>query len=105
MIRLTTPTHRFKFPFELDENVAKVLITYAQNRKIVLEKEFEGAVSGNTIEYRLTQEETKRFSPFAKAEIQIRVLFADGKAVASHIYDMKVDDVLNGEVMEANDDN
>lgn len=103
MIRSTTPTHYFKLPFAYTANVSKVLIVYAQAGEIILSKtEADITVDpedGNTILVNLTQVETNLFKPSIPVEIQIRILTLEAKAIASQIYKVPVDDVLNDEVL------
>lgn len=104
MQRLTTPTHSFV----LDDNPSnwdEFRITYRQNGRIILEKdditEMTVTQSGSkyTLSYQLTQEETKKFQPNRKVEVQIRAHYASGKTVASDIFVLMVDDVLNHEIL------
>ena len=111
MIRATTPKHSFIFtvdPSEFD----KILITYKQGGNIVLEKteadltfeEQENPCSGETeyvAWYRLSQEETKLFSPTGgtNCQVQVRVLTNEGEALASDKKTISVQDVLNDEVL------
>ena len=113
MIRATTPIHSFLF----DEDPSlydRILITYSQGNIIVLEKQKEDL----TVEpinigdfdqdvayrawYRLTQEETKKFSktPGKPIYVQVRVLTSAGEALASEKKLIQVQDVLNDEVLE-----
>ena len=107
MIRLTTPIHSFLF--DTDPSVyERILITYAQGNRIVLEKEKddltieqEPTTDGTvwSASFRLTQEETKAFSPNSAVKIQIRVLTEAGEALASEQIRVLVSDVLNDEVL------
>ena len=83
MIRATTPTHTFTF--DSDPSVySRILVTYSQNNKVVLEKEkadltIEERQTTSGTEYvawfRLTQEEANRFaSKGSYAKVQVRVL-------------------------------
>ena len=108
MIRLTTPTHTFLFDSDPTE-YAKILVTYAQVNRIVMEKEKgdltveqEIGPEGEAIwaaRFRLTQEETKSFSPNIAVKIQIRVLTEADEALASEQIRVLVSDVLNDEVL------
>lgn len=101
MIRATTPTHVFTFPNDISPNDCdRILITYAQGRQIMLEFEKnELTIDGQAVSHRFTQEEANVFSAMKKAEIQIRILLNSGEALASNIITVKVDDVLNDEVL------
>jgi hypothetical protein len=99
MIRATTPTHRFTLPFDYTQYVKKILITYSQRGEIVLEKhENDVQIDGNTVSYKLTQEETKLFSN-GDVRIQVRVITKDDDALASDICVVHIDNVLNDEVL------
>ena len=111
MIRATTPTHRFFFDEDPEESFSKILITYAQNGQVVLEKResdltFEQCedFGGKTVyiaSLKLTQEETNLFAanPKGMVKIQIRAITPDGEAVASDISSLSVENVLNDEVL------
>lgn len=108
MIRATTPIHSFLF--DVDPIVYdRVLITYSQGDNIVLEKTKEDLTiepieegEGYRAWYRLTQEETNRFSnkPGQRIYVQIRVLTHAGEALASEKKLLHIQDVLNDEVLE-----
>lgn len=111
MIRATTPRHVFVFE-DIDpvENFSQILISYAQNDQIVLEKnkddlEFSTETCGKkqvyVASYRLTQEETKLFSskPRNVVEVQVRALTNGGDVYASDKRSITVQDVLNDEVL------
>lgn len=111
MIRATTPKHIFTFDVDPEETFSEILITYAQNGKIILEKHksdlsFEtcdcfGGKSVYTAFVKLTQEETKLFTANPKGiiSIQVRAITSDGDAVASNIEQISVQNVLNDEVL------
>lgn len=102
MIRATTPTHVFTF----DEQVPvlgnqKILVTYKQCDKIILEKTKEDlSIDGinNQVSVELTQQEMNRFCP-GVASIQIRVKNGDGKVLASQVLKIKVKQVLDEEIL------
>jgi len=108
MVRLTTPIHSFSF--ETDPSLyERLLITYKQGRKIVLEKEKDDLVIEERADpqveriwiasFKLTQEETKAFNVNTPVQIQVRALMADGTALASEMYTIAIADVLNDEVL------
>ena len=85
MRRGTTPTHIFKTKVDLTQ-ASEMFITYKQNSEVKVEK----AIGDITIEEEqltttLTQAETLTFSTLGSVEIQVRVKFPDGKALASNI--------------------
>lgn len=100
MIRVTTPRHTFTFPTDPSEYV-KILVTYYQAGQIVLEKTEEDMTfdNGNKAYYRLSQEETKSFLPCKDVRIQVRVKTVNGTAMASDYITMRVEDVLNDEIL------
>lgn len=97
MYRATTPTHTFELPFEYEQFVKKILITYKQGSKIVLEKTETDdiTINGKTVSYQLTQSETKLFEKDIIVDIQIRVLTNGGQSIASQEWHRLVNDVLN----------
>ena len=105
MIRLTTPTHTFVFPENIDPAELDWLrLTYAQNGEILFEKELaDMTIDGQTVSIKLTQEETKLFSAQnlnSYVQVQMRVGIGD-TAMATKIYNVPVADVLNGEVIQS----
>ena len=99
MKRLTTPTHRFVLQMP-PETIKEVLITYAQNGKIILKKTTADIERNErVVTVKLTQEETKMFAADVDAEIEVRVLTLGGDALASEIIKTPVKRVLNDEVM------
>lgn len=109
MIRGTTPTHTFTFD-TLDPSTFKVLnIYYAQQGVEVLQKNKDDCsfstkeTEDSTIylaSVTLTQEETINFKSKYDVEVQLRVLTADDRALATPKYKLSVWDVINDEVLE-----
>lgn len=111
MIRATTPKHIFTFDVNPEEAFSEILITYAQNNKIVIEKHksdltFEtcdcfGGKPVYKAYVKLTQEETNLFSanPKGVVSVQVRALTESGDAIASDIEQISVQNVLNDEVL------
>ena len=100
MIRSSTPTHKFTFPIET-ELCARILITYKQGDRIIVEKTesdvvFEGDKAVSVI---LTQEETLKFDAKQSVKIQVRVLTQNGKSIPSQIFTRRCEDVLNPKVL------
>lgn len=95
----TTPKHTFTIPF--DASLIKELkVTYAQSKKIVLEKyldDFE--VNGRELSITLTQEETFLFNEDIIVEIQARVLTLGGDVLVSDISIATADRCLDREVL------
>ena len=99
MIQGTTPTHTFDIPFDT-ALINKMRILYAQNNKLVLEKEnADCSIDGNTITVRLTQEDTLKFVADALVQIQLRILTAGGDALASDIVNVDCRRILDDEVL------
>lgn len=106
MIRGTTPTHTITTDIDLSQ--ATVYLTYAQGSEIVCEKTNDDLVFDSsendgettyTITAELSQEETLALDSSLQVRIQIRAIFADGKAIASNIMVGTVDDILkDGEI-------
>lgn len=99
MTRGTTPTHVFTVdPQILSGGVSAVFITYAQNGRVMIEKETQDVVVGeNTLTVKLTQDDTlKLYAPSSdtEVEIQIRIKTNSGEALASNVILTTVSDVL-----------
>lgn len=100
MYRATTPTHTFELPFDCEQFVSKILITYKQGSNIILEKtESDVSISGKNVQFQFTQEETNLFKPNIICDIQIRVLTKGGQSLTSQEWHKTVEDVLNDKVL------
>lgn len=116
MIRATTPTHYFRFPVDPEARFDVIEVTYRQDEENVLVKEkadmsFSNAGTADEPvyigQYTLTQQETKLFRGCMPGEtqgnadvyIQVRALTTDGDALASKVYRVSVQDVLNDGVL------
>lgn len=99
MRRATTPTHTFELGTDATR-FAKILVTYKQRGTTKLElTEDDVTVEGQTIIYKLTQEEANEFTEGVNVEIQVRVKTTDGDVFATDIITMPVEAVLNDEVL------
>ena len=110
MIRATTPTHSFIFSTDPEEFV-KILVTYAQKDRIILEKTesdmtfFKGQTYNGDDRwvafYKLTQEEANMFHTYydKSVNVQVRAMADDGTVYASEIKRFPLKDVLNDEVL------
>lgn len=99
MIRGTTPTHTFTLPIDTVD-IAKLRITYSQNKQTVVEKtEADVDLSGKRLEYTLNQTESLAFDTRNPVEIQIKIKTYQGTVVASKIMRFNVTEVLNEEVL------
>lgn len=109
MYRATTPKHSFIFDVNPDEAFKTILISYAQDNKIILEKDKSNLSFIETIDckgktvyeasLRLSQEETKSFNSNKTVSVQVRVLTYNDEALASDKITVSVKDVLNDEVL------
>ena len=109
MIRATTPTHTFSFNNLNPEDFKVMNVYYAQQGVELLSKGKEDFVFGTKetetgllylASVTLTQEETKLFKPKNDVEVQLRVLTADNRSLATPKYKLSVWDVINDEVLE-----
>lgn len=112
IVRATTPIHSFIFQ-EDPSLYSQILVTYTQDKNIVMELKKEDL----TIEqinndfcsqngkyrawYRMSQEDTKKFSSRSGSPVcvQVRVLTESGEALASEKRRIYVQNVLNDEVL------
>lgn len=100
LVRSTTATQNFRLPFNYEPIGSRLLITYGQCGKILIEKTQDDAeIKENIVKIRLTQEETKLFVSSARIDVQIKILATTGEVFASKIFRINVDDALNDEVM------
>lgn len=114
IVRGTTPTHIFEVEPDLLD-VSALFITYKQHGQTIIEKDLEDCVLDNdakTISVQLTQEDTLAFQQASwnwlapnenkkenKIEVQIRLKYENGKAIASDILLLDLEDVLkDGEI-------
>lgn len=105
MYRLTTPTHTFTLPMQTSE-CSEIQVTYRQNSVSIVKHYQDGTLpSGmtldeDTVQVRLTQEETKKFSPKKQVSVQVRVLTTTNNALASQKFKITIKDVLNEDILE-----
>lgn len=93
----STPHHEFGIPFPKDA-VSDVLITYAQEGEIIVEKTGENVTVGDySVSTDLTQEETLMFS-VQPVSIQLKIKTTEGRVIPSDILPVPVMLVLNKEV-------
>lgn len=109
MYRSSTPRHVFYFDINPDEYFKNILITYAQDGAVVLEKTkddltFETNTTScgtmYTASFQLTQEETRALDagrPFVS--VQVRLLDHGGNVITSPITKLRINKVLNDEVL------
>lgn len=94
MRRGTTPTHTFETDIDLTD-AEVIYITYKQDGKIALEKTRDDlTITAESLQVKLTQEETLAFSMSRPVEMQIRARFPDGSAIASQVMRTTADVIL-----------
>lgn len=99
MIRGTTPTLIFTFPFEVSA-VQKLWLTFSQNDKEVFTIDKDHCqLSESNVTVTLTQEQTLQLINNARVEVQFRVLTYNGTALASNILKLPVQRILKGGVI------
>ena len=96
--RGTTPVNTFYVNVDLRE--ATIFVSYAQRGRIVVEKTGSDLdVTEDSIEIRLTQQDTLAFKP-GEVRIQIRYVLQDGTADASNIIETTSEEILkDGEIV------
>lgn len=100
MRRGTTPPNSFVFDGESPADFEKIVVTYAQRGRVLINRDkSQLSIDATTVYLRLTQVETLLFTSGVPVEIQIRVLRQDGTADASPIYRVPVEAVLNDSVL------
>ena len=82
MIRGTTPTIMFKFPFDTGD-ISKYRMYFLQGNQVLLTKE-EGDLHfvDDTVFTKLSQEETLLFNPKKRVEIRTRFVYGEDNSVA-----------------------
>lgn len=95
----STPTHRFELPFPASE-LEVAYVSYVQDGKLVLEKVMpEFQMDGNTISYRLTQEETLLFKPGRPVRMQFDFRSVTGIRIPSDFIIVTVGETQKKEVI------
>ena len=83
MIRGTTPTITYKFPFAAN-TLSKIRIYFMQGNETLLTiEEDDCVIDGNNVSVTLTEEETYAFNPKKRVDTQVRFLTSDGTVGAS----------------------
>lgn len=104
MYRATTPTHQFILPVDTSE-LKEIQITYKQGERTLVKHYQDGTLpdgmtlDGENVFIRLTQRETLLFKPGKSVKAQIRVLTDGNDALASQKFDIKLNDVLNEDIL------
>lgn len=103
MIRGTTPTHVFKTNVDLT-GASELYITYEQGtttlEKTLSDCDIETEDGKSTITVKLAQNETLKFADSGYvADVQIRVKYIDGTALASNIISVPISRILKDGVI------
>ena len=78
MIRGTTPTITYNFPFAVS-GISKIRIYFLQGKDTILTKnENDCTISGQSVSVTLTEEETYMFNAKKRVETKSRFLLSDG---------------------------
>lgn len=98
LIQGTTPSHKFRL--SISANLIKdVMITYIQDRKIIIKKTLADVFTQDNIIYvDLTQEETFLFSHDLRVRIEVRVLTNDDKVFGRVFKNIPVEELIDKEV-------
>lgn len=105
MQRATTPTHTFTLPMNVDE-LKEIQVTYKQGETSLVKHYQDGilpsgmSLNENTVSIRLTQVETKLFTEKRSTLAQVRVLTLTNIAMASQKFKIKIDSLLNEDILE-----
>ena len=98
MIRGTTPTLEFTFPFDVS-TLSSCYVTFQQNGKTVIEKQLtDGKVDGKKLSFILSQEDTLKFK-VDYIEMQIRCKTFKGEVIASNIMQTHAEKILKDGVV------
>lgn len=95
----STPLQRFELPFHSDE-LAVAFVSYVQDGAVVIEKRLQDfAKDGNTVYYRLTQEETLRFKEGRPGHMQFDFRSTTGIRIPSDFIPFTVGRTVKKEVI------
>ena len=93
-----TSTHTLTFSISTSL-IKDIKLAYVQDRQIILRKTIKDCtVTDNSIQLKLTQEETLKFLPLEKFKIEIKVLTTDNQVIPFVIYCGPVSEMQNKEV-------
>lgn len=104
IVRGTTPEHFIYLPFR-ESDVRSILITYKQGFNVV-EKKLPDLTwdkdNENLVYFQFTQEETNKFDSVLNrpCRVQVRALLNNGDVITSNMYEIRILDVLDDEVLE-----
>ena len=98
IIQGTTPSHKFRLPIGINL-IKDVMITYIQDREIILKKTLTDVIAFDNIIYvELTQEESFKFSHESRIRIEFRVLTQDDKVFGRVFKNIPVEELIDKEV-------
>lgn len=99
MYQYTTPKHTFLLSMPLEELEA-CNITYAQHDRVLFTKTLADAEesTGNKLILHLTQKETGKFDSRFPAQIQLHAKTITGMVIASDVYEIEVEKLLDQEI-------
>ena len=102
MYRGTTPTITLRLSFD-PRSASKIWVTFAQSieeENIFFTKELSDCTLDETsIRVRLSQEETLSFAGCRRVQVQARMRFPDGVAVATRIFEIPTNRILKDGVI------
>ena len=86
MITGSTPLHTFELELEHMPKIVELLISYAQNGRVILRKYLKDCtVDGNRISTKLSQEDTLKFNESHSVRIQIKLKTPTEDVIVSDI--------------------
>lgn len=100
MIRTTTPTHIYTFEEDIS-GFAEIELTYKQRDVSLVKKREDLVCDAHSVSYHFTQAETRLFSSTVDVYSQLRFLTDEGDVLATDVFTIPVEAILNDEVLEA----
>lgn len=99
MTRGGTPTFLVEFEGVDLSTVSQIFATFRQNSLILTKKINDMTISGSSVSFALTQNDTLKFKG-GIAELQFRMLFSNGVIRSTKFIDVDVLPILSNEVIE-----
>ena len=100
MRRGTTPTHKFKLPFDVSSGVKDLRVTYKQDDKIMLDKGLEDCTfDGDNLLVYLSQEDTLKLKENVIIKVQIKALDASDNIRSHEPMLLYCKEILNEEIL------
>ena len=102
MKRTASPTHELELPFDYNQYAEQFLLTYSQNKNVVLEFSDKDIgkgiqIEGSIISVFLSQEDTRKFST-GEAFVELKVYTKTKKSIISDTIPIYVKETLNEKV-------